>query len=61
MTNLSDLADRIDGARCHKALRFSLCQDRGWVVTDSEQTARILCDLWNNRKPIAEALRAYRP
>lgn len=58
MTIDSKLIERIEAGRSHRKLRFSLCEGRGWVTTDSEDTIRLLCDLWNNRDEIAAALRS---
>lgn len=60
-TDLSSLIERMGAARSHRRLRFSLCSERGWVVTDDEPTIRLLCDMLNSRHQIASALKARSP
>lgn len=42
-----------------RKLRFSYCRGDGWVSSSSEEVTGVLCDLWNNRELVAEALREY--
>jgi hypothetical protein len=64
MTDLEKLAKGLSEAKKPDTLRFSVCtvpgrQGYSWgaVVTSDEATVRLLCDVWNNRKAVAEALR----
>lgn len=60
---MSDLAARIRATEKPDMLRFSACTVPGrngysWgaVASDSEATIRLLCDMWNARMEIADAL-----
>lgn len=60
-----DLIARLEAPKRHSVLRFSVSNVAGrkgyvWggVSTDAEETARLLCDLYNNRLIIADALKA---
>ena len=53
-----DLASHINLlGQQHKQLRFSVCQGRGWITSDSEATIRTLCEMYNHRQAIAQGLR----
>ncbi len=61
---MSALAARIRAAKKPDILRFSVCSvpnrkgsySWGAATSDSEETIRLLCDMWNARAEIAEAL-----
>ncbi len=56
---LLELSSIVEGlGLSHKQLRFSVCQGKGWITTDCEQTIRALCALYNHRIVVAAALRA---
>ena len=55
---MKDIAARLRAASTGGRLRFSLCAGEGWVTTSKEETIRLLCDLWNNRLALADALDA---
>lgn len=61
MTDLRDIADRLERAEGKGRMRFSLLGGIGWVSTHGEEAIRALCDVWNNRWEVARALRAYDP
>lgn len=64
MTDISKLAASLSEAGKPETLRFSVCTVPGkrgytWgaVVSSDEATVRLLCDVWNNRHAVADALR----
>lgn len=66
MTGMLELAARLDRDKpADDVLRFRVVTVQGkrsysWgqVITTDEATARVLCDVWNNRKDVAAALRS---
>jgi hypothetical protein len=55
--DLEALAGRLEAIEGNHVMRFSVCQGRGWITSGSEATIRTLCEVYNNRKAVAAALR----
>ena len=56
--SLADIAARLETSK-PRTLKFGLYGGEGWVSsTTDEAVVRLLCDVWNNRRQIAAALRA---
>ncbi|ASK88443.1 hypothetical protein SPHFLASMR4Y_01696 [Sphingorhabdus sp. SMR4y] len=55
---MNELADKIEAMKSNGHLRFSISNGVGWVTSFDEPTLRTLCDIYNNRSEVAEALRS---